>query len=106
MPIHDWTQVDAGLFHAFHHDWITALGHALNQGVLPAGYFALPEQRMKGPIADVLTLKLSASVPEPTGGTKGLAVATAPPKTRYVHRTEPEIYAGLAKRIVVRHQHG
>ena len=25
MPIHDWTRVDAGLFHAFHHDWVTIL---------------------------------------------------------------------------------
>ena len=23
MPVHDWTRVDAGIFHAFHHDWIT-----------------------------------------------------------------------------------
>ena len=22
MPIHDWTRVDAGIFHAFHHGWI------------------------------------------------------------------------------------
>ena len=25
MPMHDWTRVDAGIFHAFHHDWITEL---------------------------------------------------------------------------------
>lgn len=23
MPMHDWTRVAAGIFHAFHHDWIT-----------------------------------------------------------------------------------
>jgi hypothetical protein len=23
MPIHDWTRVEPGIFHAFHHDWIT-----------------------------------------------------------------------------------
>ncbi len=28
MPIHDWTRVDAGLFHAFHHDWVTVLSRA------------------------------------------------------------------------------
>ena len=33
MPIHDWTRVDAGLFHAFHHDWITTLTRALNAGI-------------------------------------------------------------------------
>ena len=53
MPIHDWTRVDAGLFHAFHHRWIDALCDALNGGVLPADYFALPEQRIQGPIPDV-----------------------------------------------------
>ena len=25
MPIHDWTRVDAGLFHAFHHDYVEHL---------------------------------------------------------------------------------
>ena len=25
MPIHDWTRVDAGIFHDFHHDWIFTL---------------------------------------------------------------------------------
>ena len=30
MPVHDWTRVDAGLFHAFHHRWIDALCDALN----------------------------------------------------------------------------
>lgn len=55
MPVHDWTEVDAGLFHAFHHRWIDALCDALNGGALPADFFALPEQRVNGPIPDVLT---------------------------------------------------
>jgi hypothetical protein len=44
MPIHDWTRVDAGIFHAFHHGWITDLARALNRGLLPADHYALPEQ--------------------------------------------------------------
>lgn len=32
MPVHDWTQVDAGIFHAFHHGWIGAISNALNEG--------------------------------------------------------------------------
>ncbi len=28
MPIHDWTRVDAGLFHAFHQSWIVILSRA------------------------------------------------------------------------------
>jgi hypothetical protein len=26
MPMHDWKKVEAGIFRAFHHDWITAIG--------------------------------------------------------------------------------
>ena len=57
VPIHDWTCVDAGIFHAFHHDWITELARALNRGLLPADYYALPEQHAAGFGPDVLTLQ-------------------------------------------------
>jgi len=30
MPIHDWTRVEAGIFHLFHHAWITEIARALN----------------------------------------------------------------------------
>lgn len=43
MPIHDWTGVDAAIFHAFHHNWITEIARALNRGLLPASCYALPE---------------------------------------------------------------
>ena len=35
------------------------LSRALNAGVLPSDYYALPEQSIRGPIPDVLTLRLS-----------------------------------------------
>lgn len=44
MPIHDWTRVDAGIFHAFHHYWITEISRALNRGFLPHAFYAMPEQ--------------------------------------------------------------
>jgi hypothetical protein len=44
MPIHDWTRVEAGIFHAFQYDWITDIARALNRGLLPQDYYALPEQ--------------------------------------------------------------
>ena len=40
MPTHDWTGVDAGIFHDFHHEWISTIKRALNRGVLPPGYYA------------------------------------------------------------------
>ena len=108
MPIHDWTRVDAGLFHHFHHHWISALSDALNEGVLPPHYFALSEQRIKGPIPDVLTLELNPDQDDPAdeSGQGGLAVATAPPRAQQVWRSEAEIYAGRVDRITVRHKHG
>jgi hypothetical protein len=48
VPVHDWTRVDAGIFHAFHHDWITEIAGTLNRGLLPADYYALPEQLASG----------------------------------------------------------
>jgi hypothetical protein len=57
MPVHDWTRVDAGLFHDFHQSWTVALRNALNTGGLPRDYFALVEQRIRGPVPDVYTGK-------------------------------------------------
>jgi hypothetical protein len=108
MPIHDWTRVDAGLFHDFHQGWTVALRNALNGGVLPRDYFALVEQRISGPIADVLTLELSPAVTDASGDGDGggLAVATAPPRADLTSRRESEVYAARANRIIVRHRHG
>jgi hypothetical protein len=73
---------------------------------LPPDYFALVEQNIRGPIPDVLTLQLSLGNTEPSNGTIGLAVATAPPRTRLIRRNEADIYARKANRITVRHRHG
>src|SRR5687768_7449194 len=43
MPIHDWTRVDAGLFHAFRLQWSCAITDALNSELLPSDYYALAE---------------------------------------------------------------
>jgi hypothetical protein len=104
MPIHDWTRVDAGLFHAFHQDWIGVLARALNAGVLPPGYFALREQSTRGPVPDVLTLELPSGGDERDVTGTGLAVAVAPPRTRLVRRAEETIYVQKADRIAVRHR--
>jgi hypothetical protein len=106
MPIHDWTRVDAGLFHAFHQRWISALSDALNTGGLPPDYFALVEQSVGGPVPDVLTL-MPASIDREAGeGLSGSPVATAPPRTRIVRQAEERIYVRKADRIAVRHRHG
>jgi hypothetical protein len=66
MPIHDWTRVDAGLFHDFHQDWTIELRRSLNAGRLPPDYVALADQRAGGPIPDVLTFALGAAEPNKT----------------------------------------
>ena len=103
MPVHDWTRVDAGLFHAFHQSWAVHIQDALNGGILPAG--TLPgQQRIRGPIPDVLTLRLPRDKQKPTneGG-----VADRPgPDDWVVRRTDKEIYGRRANRVTVRHRHG
>jgi Protein of unknown function (DUF4058) len=106
MPIHDWTRVDAGLFHAFHQSWIIKLCDTLNAESLPADYFALPEQSISGPIPDVLTLELAPESGVSQRTATGLAVATAPPRAELVRRAEDRVYVRKANQVVVRHRHG
>jgi len=116
MPIHDWTRVDAGIFHDFHHEWISTIKHALNAGVLPPEYYALAEQIAGGLGPDVLTLENVRAVPDrsdsgetPTGdagGNGGLALATVPPKVRFTAAAETETYAHKRSRIAIRHASG
>jgi Protein of unknown function (DUF4058) len=104
VPIHDWTRVDAGIFHHFHLEWIGDLSRALNQGLLPPAYYALAEQIAGGLGPDVLTLQqpgnVVASADEPAGG---IALAVSPPKVHFRVRAEPDLYAAKAKTVVIRH---
>ena len=104
MPVHDWTKVEAGLFHAFHVKWITALADALNAGALPGDFFALPEQRTGGPIADLLTLRLDAEDDSASEG--GVLLETAPPKARFIRRSDANVYSDRANRLTIRHRRG
>jgi hypothetical protein len=108
MPMHDWTKVDAGIFHAFHHAWIHEMARVLNQGVLPAAYYALPEQVAAGFGPDVLTLQSrTADEDEPEGG--GIATVTAlqtRPKTHFTAETYTEFYRRKKSAIAVRHDSG
>ena len=112
MPVHDWTKVDAGIFHAFHLYWISAIGGALNAR-LPSSYYCLPEQVAGVGNPDVLTLQFtSPPTPLPTANGNGahkpsgsgVAVATAPPQARFTARSEA--VARRPKSIVVRHVTG
>lgn len=106
MPIHDWTRVDAGLFHDFHQDWTIEVRRALNAGLLPPGYVALADQQTGGPIPDVLTLHRRPKDAGPRGPAGGLAVGTVPPRARFVVAGENDTYARRANRIRIQHRPG
>jgi hypothetical protein len=109
MPVHDWTRVEDGIFHDFHTVWIGAIRNALNEGLLPPGYYSLAEQHVGRPITDILTLHASPAPPRPplppppdTGGT---ALTEAPPRARRRHTLEA---TALARRrsLAIRHVSG
>jgi hypothetical protein len=79
MPVHDWTRVDAGVFHDFHNVWIAELRNALNRGLLPDGFYAMSEQHAGKRIADVLTLSAPA---RPRSARGAILAAETPPKVR------------------------
>src|SRR5262245_12321561 len=43
MPVHDWTRVDAGIFHDFHLAWTVELQRLLNTQWEEADFYALVE---------------------------------------------------------------
>lgn len=106
MPIHDWTRVDAGIFHHFHQSWIAELAGALNAGGLPADYYALAEQFAGGRGPDVLTLQGPAGAVagvEPAGG---LTVTESPPQVQFHLKSEGDWYAAKANALTIRHVSG
>jgi Protein of unknown function (DUF4058) len=110
MPIHDWTRVEAGIFHDFHHAWIEELKRALNRGILPADYYALAEQHAAGFGPDVLTLqgnsRADADDPSDLGPTRaGIAVLPAP-KLRPTAETDMAFYRRKQSTVAVRHVSG
>src|SRR5437762_2210348 len=108
MPVHDWTRVEAGIFHDFHNAWITEIRNTLNGGLLPRDYYALAEQHAGRSVNDVLTLHASQPNGEPpplrlpSGAT---AVAEAPPKVRR-KLTAAETYRERRRSLAIRHVSG
>lgn len=78
MPLHDWTRVEAGIFHAFHHRWISAISDVLNEGILLGD--PLPEMP--------LFLKPNACVTLPLESTYLTAFAAQPSRWRQVLEQE------------------
>src|SRR3954471_23482667 len=103
MPVHDWTRVDAGIFHGFHYSWIEEIARALNLGLLPEDYYALPEQHAAGFGPDVLTLQGTkddgheedggeSDSPKPARSSRGGGLLVAEPKLAPTAETDMEFY--------------
>lgn len=107
MPMHHWTKVPDGIYHAFHHRWISAISDDLNTGRLPADYYALPEQVAAGLGPDVLTLESrSPAARDHADSPAGLATSSPSltrPQTRFMAEAEGEAYRRRQKSVVVRH---
>lgn len=107
MPIHDWTQVTPGIFHDFHHEWISTIKRSLNAGLLPPGFYALAEQIAGGLGPDVLALELPANgatrPSDPRTTTGALALADAPPRVQFTAFSEVDMLTLRKSHIAIRH---
>jgi len=111
MPAHDWTCVEAGIFHDFHHAWIEELKRSLNSDLLPEGYYALAEQHAAGFGPDVLTLDAqddgwkaeSVGIGAPGGASP---ILLAPPRVQITAETGMEFYRRKQNAVIVRHVSG
>jgi uncharacterized protein DUF4058 len=109
MPIHDWTRVEAGIFHHFHHSWIEEIQRALNNGILPPQYYAMAEQHTRNYGPDVLALERTAvdsgdlsAGDSPDAGD----LLVAEPKTTWSGETEMAFYRRKQSSVAIRHVSG
>ncbi len=107
MPVHDWTRVVHGVFHDFHHEWIGAIKHALNHGILPADYYAMADQVAGPGNPDVLGLQRSRPLRsrKPRNGAGGSAVIAAP-SARFSDTADHRPPVRRRKRVAIRHVTG
>jgi len=78
------------------------LGRALNGGLLPDDYYALPEQQAAGFGPDVLTLQMPAAASSGSPPT----LVQARPQTEFTAETAAEFHRRKKSTIVVRHVSG
>jgi hypothetical protein len=103
-PIHNWKKAPRGYFHHFHQRWAVEICDRLNGGLLPKGVFALIEQYSSAAYPDVLALRDWPDHERERFGDQqgGVAVATEPPKTRFVsHAAEEAVYAAKANVVAI-----
>src|SRR5436853_142278 len=100
MPVHDWSRVDANVFHHFHQQWTIGICNALSAGLLPPGFSALVEQRAAGLEPDVLALERRS---RPLRSAAAGVLTATPPKTSVVRQAKV-VQTARGNRIVIRHR--
>jgi hypothetical protein len=106
--------VAAGIFHHFHHEWISEISRAINHQLIGTSYYALAEQVAGGLGPDVLTLqrplrKDAGHAPErkanpalqASSGT--LTLAEHPPHVQFRITNPPKWFAAKKKSVTIRH---
>lgn len=113
MPIHNWAACNEGLFHWFHQRWIGTISDWLNGGRLPEGCYAIGELYAEGRIPDVLAVEdrpaengKAARTTAPSANGHGVALAEAPPKTRFQWEGETQAYLDRKDLVAVRNVDG
>jgi hypothetical protein len=115
MPVHDWSRVDAGIFHDFHHAWIEQIKRLLNSGVLPPDHYAMAEQHASHFGPNVLTLQSrnfgdqndeEEQSPGNESRTNDVGEIVSNPKARLVGETDLEFYRRKQSVIALRHISG
>ncbi len=108
MPIHDWTRVEAGIFHDFHNRWLAHISEALNCGLLPANYYALTDQHAGRTVPDILTLHAEPEEQPASSAQGSVAVVEPPPRVRLTVTFPAPLPAarGTRRTLVIRHVSG
>ena len=105
MPMHDWTRVEAGIYHHFHHEWISIITREVNNK-LPSEFYALAEQYAGGLGPDVLALHNTPAAAEPDSSSTGNIATLAQPITKLYQESDSEFYLGKQSTIAIRHVSG
>ena len=105
MPVHDWSEVDANVFHDFHQTWAVEIRNALNQR-LPDGYSALVEQHSPKLVPDVLAVERRTRPRNKHPRKGGGAVTLSKPTARYPVVTQDQRIAARGNRIAIHHRMG
>jgi len=103
MPLHDWSRVPGNVFHAFHLGLLWNLAGALNEGLLPAGYVARPEESLGPYEAGVLTLQDPGAGEAPADGASAEPRPTltlAPPRLEARKERRVAVYSARGERRV------